>query len=139
VENAIYDSDLTDSQWEFLEPMLGKAKGFGRPPTDRRKIINAILYVLRGGIPWRLLPKSYPCWKTVHHVFRCWTLDKTWAALNDALRECVRMDDGRHEQPSAAILDSQSVKSDGHGGEVGYDAGKRIRGESATCWSIAWV
>jgi len=128
VKNAIYDSDLTDTQWEFLMPMLPKAKTFGRPPTDRRLVINAILYVLKGGIAWRLLPKTYPPCKTVYHIFRAWTLDKTWAALNDALRICVRLDAGREKQPTAAILDSQSVKSDGHGGEVGYDAGKRIKG-----------
>jgi transposase len=61
-------------------------------------------------------------------VFRAWTLDYTWAALNDALRVCVRREEGRHDQPTTAVLDSQSVKSDGHGGEVGYDAGKRIKG-----------
>ena len=128
MKNATYDSDLTDTQWEFLIPMLPKPKKFGRPPTDRRLVINAIFYVLKGGIPWRLLPTTYPCWKTVHHIFRAWTLDKTWGALNDALRTCVRLEEGRTEQPTAAILDSQSVKSDGHGGEVGYDAGKRIKG-----------
>jgi putative transposase len=128
VKNALYDSDLTDAQWEFLQPMLPGTKKYGRPPTDRRRVINAILYVLKGGIPWRQMPTTYPRWKTVYHVFRAWSLDKTWAALNDALRICVRIGEQRHEQPTAAILDSQSVKSDGHGGEVGYDAGKRIKG-----------
>jgi len=128
VKTAIYDTDLTDEQWEFLKPMLPKPKPCGRPPTDRRLIMNAILYVLKGGIPWRQLPKSYPPWKTAYHVFRSWSLDHTWAALNDVLRTCVRSEDGRSDKPTAAILDSQSVKSDGHGGEVGYDAGKRIKG-----------
>lgn len=123
-----YDSDLTRAQWEYLQPMLPKAKKRGRPPTDRRLILNAILYVLRGGIPWRLLPANFPPWKTVYHVFRAWTRDHTWAALNDALRICLRREEGRQDQPSAAVLDSQSVKSDGHGGEVGYDAAKRIKG-----------
>ncbi len=103
MKNALYDSDLTDAQWEFLQPMLPGTKKYGRPPTDRRRVINAILYVLKGGIPWRQMPTTYPRWKTVYHVFRAWSLDKTWAAL-------------------------KSVKSDGHGGEVGYDAGKRIKG-----------
>lgn len=128
MKTAIYDSDLTHAQWEYLQPMLPKAKKRGRPPTDRRLVLNAILYVLKGGIPWRLLPANFPPWKTVYHVFRAWTLDHTWAAINDALRICVRRGEARHDQPSAAILDSQSVKSDGHGGEVGYDAGKRIKG-----------
>jgi transposase len=108
--------------------MLPKPKKYGRPPTDRRRVINAILYVLKGGIPWRLLPQNYPPWKTVYHVFRAWSLDCTWASLNDALRVCVRTDAQRNAQPSAAILDSQSVKSDGHGGRIGYDAAKGIKG-----------
>src|SRR5258707_12374223 len=108
--------------------MLPGTKKYGRPPTDRRRVINAILYVLKGGIPWRQMPTTYPRWKTVYHVFRAWSLDKTWAALNDALRICVRIGEQRQEQPTAAILDSQSGKSDGHGGEVGYDPGKRIKG-----------
>lgn len=119
MQNASFETDLTDAQWEFLQPMLPKPKKLGRPPADCRRVLNAILYVLKGGIPWRLLPKNFPLWQTVYHVFRAWSQDCTWAALNDALRVCVRTDEGRNPQPSAAILDSQSVKSDGHGGEVG--------------------
>jgi transposase len=125
---ASFETNLTDTQWEFLEPMLPKRKKLGRPPTDRRPVINAILYVLKGGIPWRLLPPNFPPWKTVYDIFRKWSLNHTWAALNDALRVCLRAAQGRNAQPSAAILDSQSVKSDGHGGVVGYDAAKRIKG-----------
>jgi putative transposase len=128
MQNASFETDLTDAQWDYLKPMLPKSKKFGRPPTDRRVVLNAILYVLKGGNPWRLLPKNFPPWKTVYHVFRAWSRDDTWAVLNDALRVCVRVDEGRDRQPSAAILDSQSVKSDGHGGAVGYDAGKQIKG-----------
>jgi putative transposase len=84
--------------------------------------------VLKGGIPWRLLPRNFPPWQTIYHVFRAWTRDYTWAALHDTLRVCTRAESGRATQPSAAILDSQSVKSDGHGGPVGYDAGKKIKG-----------
>ena len=115
---ASYESDLTDAQWDFLQPMLPEPKKLGRPPTDRRRVINAILYVLKGGVPWRLLPQSFPPCKTVYHIFRKWSRDHTWAALNDALRVCLRAAQGRDKQPSAAILDSQSVKSDGHGGEA---------------------
>jgi transposase len=128
MKNASFETDLTDAQWEYLKPMLAKPKKLGRPPTDRRVVLNAILYVLKGGIAWRLLPQNFPAWKTVYHVFRAWSFDGTWAALNDTLRICVRADEGRDPQPSAAILDSQSVKSDGHGGAVGYDAGKKING-----------
>jgi putative transposase len=125
---ARYDTDLTEAQWAFVQPMLPRPYRRGRPPTDRRVILNAILYVLKGGIPWRLLPKTFPPWQTVYHVFRAWIRDHTWAALHDALRVCLRRAEGRHHQPSAAILDSQSVKSDGHGGAVGFDAGKQIKG-----------
>lgn len=125
---AVYDSDLTDAQWAFLQPLLPKPSQRGRPPTDRRLIINAILYVSKGGIQWRLLPVDFPPWKTVYHVFRKWTLDHTWASLNAQLRARVRKTHGKQARPTAAILDSQSVKSDAHGGSVGYDAAKRIKG-----------
>ncbi len=90
--------------------------------------LNAILYVTKGGIQWRLLPGNFPPWKTVYHVFRQWTLDLTWEALNANLRGKVRQAAGKEAHPTAAILDSQSVKSDSHGGAVGYDAAKRIKG-----------
>jgi transposase len=128
MKNASFETDLTDAQWEYLQPMLPKRKKLGRPPIDRRRILNAILYVLKGGIPWRLLPQNFPPWQTVYDVFHAWSRDDTCASLNDALRVCVRVDEDRDRQPSAAILDSQSVKSDGHGGAVGYDAGKKIKG-----------
>lgn len=128
MKNASFETDLTDAQWEYLKPMLPRPKPFGRPPTDRRVVINAILYVLKAGVQWRLLPRNFPPWQTVYHIYRAWSVDHTWAALNDALRVCVRTDEGRDRQPSAAILDSQSVKSDGHGGSVGYDAAKKING-----------
>ena len=108
--------------------MLPKPSKRGRPPTDRRRILDAILSVVKCGVPWRYLPADFPPWKTVFHVFRKWTLNHLWAALNDALRILVRKTHDKRSQPTAAILDSQSVKSDGHGGSVGYDAAKRIKG-----------
>jgi len=125
---AIYDSSLTDAQWDLLKPMLPKPSKRGRPPTDRRQIIDAILYVTKGGIQWRLLPSDFPPCKTVFHVFRKWTLDHTWESINARLRAHVRETHGKRCRPTAAILDSQSVKSDPHGGVVGYDAGKQIKG-----------
>lgn len=128
MKNALYETSLTDAQWAFLNPMLPKPAKRGRPPTDRRRILDAILYVVKCGLPWRYLPSDFPPWKTVYHVFRQWTLNHQWAALNDALRTFLRKTHGKRAQPTAAILDSQSVKSDGHGGDVGYDAAKQIKG-----------
>jgi len=125
---AFYDSNLTDAQWSLREPMLPIRRKRGRPPTDRRRVIDAILYVLKGGIQWRLLPAEFPPCKTVFHIFRRWTLDNTWEALNARLRALVRASEGKDCRPTAAIVDSQSVKSDPHGGVVGYDAAKRIKG-----------
>lgn len=128
MKNAQYGSSLTDDQWEYLKPMLPKPAKRGRPPTDLRQVLDAILYVVKGGIPWRYLPAGFPPWQTVYGLFRRWKRDHFWAALNDALRSLARNAQGKRSQPTAAILDSQSVKSAGHGGEVGYDAGKRIKG-----------
>lgn len=125
---ACYETSLSDAQWALLQPLLPKPSQRGRPPTDRRWVIDAILYVVKGGIPWRLLPVGFPPWKTVHSIFRKWTLDRTWEKLNDRLRARVREQQDKRGRPTAAILDSQSVKSDGHGGTVGYDAGKKIKG-----------
>jgi len=125
---AFYESSLTDAQWVFLRPMLPKPSKLGRPPIDRRRIVDALLYVTKGGIQWRLLPADFPSWKTVYHIFRQWTLNRTWEALNARLRAHVRVLAGKRCRPTAAILDSQSVKSDGHTGPVGYDAAKRIKG-----------
>jgi len=125
---AKYDTDLTDAQWAFLEPLLPEPSSRGRPPTDRRRVINAIFYIIKGGIQWRLLPTTFPPWQTIYHIFRRWTLDHTWEALNARLRAYVRQSCGKRSRPTAAILDSQTVKSDPHGGTVGYDASKRIKG-----------
>jgi len=125
---VFYDSSLTDAQWEVLEPMLPKLKKMGRPPIERRQIVDAVLYIVKGGIQWRLLPHDFPRWKTVYHVDRQWKLDHTWEALNARLRAQVRDQEGKRCRPTAAILDSQSVKSDPHGGKVGYDAAKTIKG-----------
>jgi transposase len=128
MKNALYETNLTDAQWHLLEPMLPERRKRGRPPTDRRRIIDAVLYVVRAGVQWRLLPSDFPPCKTVFHVFRKWTLDHTWEALNARLRAHVRETEDKRSRPTAAILDSQSVKSDPHGGEVGYDAAKQIKG-----------
>ena len=125
---AFYETSLSDAQWALLQPLLPKPSKRGRPPTDRRLVIDAILYIVKGGIPWRLLPVGFPPWKTVHSIFRKWTRDHTWENLNDRLRALAREQQDKRCRPTTAILDSQSVKSDGHGGTVGYDAGKKIKG-----------
>ena len=125
---AQYETSLSDAQWALVQPLLPKPSKRGRPLTDRRLVLDAILYIVKGGIPWRLLPLGFPPWKTVHSIFRKWTLDHTWEDLNDRLRALVRAQQGKRCRPTAAVLDSQSVKSDGHGGTVGYDAAKKIKG-----------
>jgi len=128
VKTAIYETNLSDAQWDIIEPMLPAISKRGRPPTDRRLVLDAILYIVKGGIPWRLLPAGFPPWKTVHSIFRKWTLNRIWESINARLRALAREKEGKRCRPTAAILDSQSVKSDGHGGQVGYDAGKKING-----------
>jgi transposase len=112
-----YDTDLTDREWAVLERLVPPVKGGGRPADhSRREIMNALLYVLRTGCQWRLLPHDLPHWKTVYTYFRLWRLDGSWPRIHDALRVQVRRAAGRQAQASAAILDSQSVKTTEKGG-----------------------
>jgi putative transposase len=114
-----YPSDLSDAQWAHLAPLLPAVRSGGRPRAHPlREVIDALRYVLRGGIAWRALPHDYPPWQTVYHYFRAWRLDGTWERLNDELRELVRERAGRNAQPTAAILDSQSVRTTEKGGLV---------------------
>jgi putative transposase len=125
-----YQTDLSDAEWARIEPHLPVPKAPGRPRIHPpREILNAIFYVLRSGCTWRLLPHDFPTWKTVHHYFRIWRLDGVWERLNTALRERLRVRQGRNPHPSAGIVDSQSAKTSGVGGEArGYDGGKKVRG-----------
>ena len=114
-----YPSDLTDAQWTRLDSLLPPGRPGGRPRAHpMREIVDALRYVLRGGIAWRALPHDYPPWQTAYHYFRAWRLDGTWERLNDELRDLVRERAGRNAQPSAGILDSQSAKTTEKGGRA---------------------
>ncbi|MYW96389.1 IS5 family transposase, partial [Amycolatopsis rubida] len=122
---------MTDAQWAVIEPLLPRThpRLGGRPPVhSRRLVVDTISYVLASGCAWRLVPRDLAPWATAYRVFAAWTADGTWQRVHDVLRGRVRERGGRCPQPSAAVLDSQSVKTCEGGERVGYDAGKRVRG-----------
>ena len=122
---AQYPSDLTNRQWQIIRRLLPPRSRRGRPRIDRRRIINAIMYVVRSGCQWRMLPSDFPKWKTVYGIFWTWRNDGTWQRIHTALRQKVRRAAGKKTTPTAAILDSQSIRTAEGGEERGYDAGEK--------------
>jgi putative transposase len=138
VSYQLYPSDLTDREWEYIKRLIPAAKPGGRKrQTDMRLTVNAIFYINRTGNQWRYLPREYPPWQTVYGHFRTWRIAGVWERIHDRLRNLAPEREGGERQPTAAILDSQTVKTTDRGGpERGYDARSESTGGNGISWSI---
>jgi putative transposase len=134
-----YPSDMSDAEWQIISPMIPPSKSGGRKrTTDMRAVVNAIFYIERSGCQWRMLPKDFPPRSTVGEYFYQWRDDGTTQKIHDALREQVRQQSGKASQPTAAIVDSQSVKTTEKGGSAGMMQAKKSKAENATFLWTHW-
>lgn len=132
VQRQQYDSDVSEKQWELIQDLIPKPRSSlekgGRPAHDRREIVNAILYATRTGCQWRMLPHDFPHWRTVYGYFALWHDAGVFETINDRLRVKIRVNAGRNPEPSAGIIDSQSVKIVANIGYSGFDGAKKVNG-----------
>lgn len=127
-----YPSDLTDAQWRLIEKRIPAVKPGGRPRSvNIREVVNGILYLVRTGCSWRQLPHDFPPWGTVHYYYRRFRISGVWQKIHAALRDKIRTADGREASPSAAIIDSQSVKTTEKGGPTGTTRARRSTAANA--------
>jgi putative transposase len=128
-----YPTDLTDKEWALIAPYVPAAKPGGRPEKyPKREILDAIFYIVRGGGAWRLLPHDFPPWQIVYQYFWRWRNDGTWQLMHDLLRGDVRVAAGKRRQPSAGIIDSQSVKTTEKGGSTATTSPKTSTAANGT-------
>ena len=132
--STVYDyaTDVTDDQWELLQPLLPehtwRPGGPGRPPCDVRRMLNGILYLNQTGCQWRLVPKEFGHWSTIYGYVKRWRRDGVWARVMETLRQWERRSLGRQPEPSAGSIDSQSIKTATQSEDIGFDGNKKLKG-----------
>ncbi len=131
-----YDSDLTDQEWEMIRPLIPRHPPTGKKPKIlKREIVNAIFYLNKTGCQWRSLPHDFPKWSSVYAYFSLWTKTGVWEQITQALCREVRQKAGKSAEPTAAIVDSQAVKTTEKGGRVGTMLARKSKAASVTSWS----
>lgn len=132
---AVYPSDLSDKEWDLIKGYFSRKDPRGcKPQHDKRTIVNAIFYLNKSGIQWRMLPKNFPPWKTVYDYFRLWSRAGLWEQILDSLNIKYRQQEGRKPMPTYSILDTQTAKTHFHGEERGFDGGKKDTRTQAPYW-----